>query len=130
MTKKGFSLIELIFVIIILGVVASVAVPKLFDSRSDALATVIKKDINTISASIQNYHISNGSIAKISDAVNINSTNWSISNTQLQFNVDEGVCVDININDGKLNVIIMHDINDLCKKIYDSGVRSVTYDLL
>ena len=34
--KKGFTMIELIFVIVILGILASVAIPRLAGTRTDA----------------------------------------------------------------------------------------------
>lgn len=46
--KKAFTMIELIFVIVIIGILASIAIPKLTATRDDA----------TISAMIANAHIS------------------------------------------------------------------------
>jgi len=46
--KKGFTMIELIFVIVILGILASVAIPKLAATRDDARAAALKTDIGTI----------------------------------------------------------------------------------
>ncbi|MBU2103079.1 MAG: prepilin-type N-terminal cleavage/methylation domain-containing protein, partial [Candidatus Omnitrophica bacterium] len=36
MRKKGFTLIELIMIIVILGILAAVAIPKYYDLSSDA----------------------------------------------------------------------------------------------
>ena len=40
-SKNGFTMIELIFVIVILGILAAVAMPKLAATRDDAKAAVI-----------------------------------------------------------------------------------------
>ena len=51
--KKAFSIIELIFVISIIGIIITVAVPKLTQSRNGAIVTTIKQDINTITTAIE-----------------------------------------------------------------------------
>jgi general secretion pathway protein G len=44
MQRSGFTMIELIFVIVILGILASVAIPRLAATRDDATAsTTVKK---------------------------------------------------------------------------------------
>ncbi len=50
--RKGFTMIELIFVIVILGILAAVAIPKLAATRSDAKAASIKTDIGTAEQAI------------------------------------------------------------------------------
>ena len=40
-SKQAFTMIELIFVIVVLGILASVAIPKLAASRNDASASVV-----------------------------------------------------------------------------------------
>ena len=127
--KKGFSIIELIFVIAVLGIIAAVAVPKLMDSRSSALATTIKQDISTITTSIQSYQLMNNKIEKITDSVNINSNTWNINDLKVEFLSEDKVCVSIEIATDKLNVIINEGSSKICQKLYDSGVRDDSYEL-
>ena len=49
---KAFSLIELAFVIIILGVLLSIAMPRIFFSKNEADILKIKTDLATIQANI------------------------------------------------------------------------------
>lgn len=127
--KKGFSIIELIFVIAVLGIIAAVAVPKLMDSRSSALVTTIKQDISTITSSIQSYRMINNKIEKISDTVNINANTWIVNDLKVEFVSEDKECVSIEIVTNKLNVIIVKDSSKVCEKLYDSGVRDVSYEL-
>jgi general secretion pathway protein G len=127
--KKSFSIIELIFVIAILGIIAAMAVPKLMDSRSSAIVTTIKQDISTITSSIQSYYIINNKIDQISDSVTINKSRWKISDLEVEYISEEKTCIEIIIKENQLNVSINETSSDICQKIYDSGIRNVTYDL-
>ncbi len=51
--RYAFSLIELVFVIAVVGILAAVAIPKLTTTRSDAQFVAINSDIQTIISSIQ-----------------------------------------------------------------------------
>ena len=128
--KKSFSLIELIFVISVLGIIAAVAVPKLMDTRSNAVATTIKQDIATITTSIQSYYMLNNGIEKISDSVNINPNTWVISDKKLEYKTNDTICVTMEITtSNKLELIIDEASSETCQKLYDSGIRNISYDL-
>ncbi len=52
MNRNGFSMIELVFVIAVLGILAAVAIPKLAVTRTDALIATGKADIAAIRSGI------------------------------------------------------------------------------
>jgi general secretion pathway protein G len=128
--QKAFSLIELIFVIAVLGIIATVAIPKLMDTRSNAQVSTIKQDISTITSAVQSYYLINGSIAKISDAVNINGSVWNINDTKVEYKVNNNNCVKIEVSNSTLIVDINENsTDDNCKKLLNSGIKDITYDL-
>ena len=48
MKRHGFSMIELVFVIVILGVLAAVAVPRFVTTRTDAQVAMARSDIASV----------------------------------------------------------------------------------
>ena len=60
--RAGFTMIELIFVIVILGILAAVAIPKLAATRDDAQISKIVTNISTIQSEISGYVLSQGSV--------------------------------------------------------------------
>ena len=57
--KKAFTIIELIFVIVALGILAMVALPRLASSKEDAEITRAKAEIAAIRSAIQTYRGAN-----------------------------------------------------------------------
>jgi len=51
-SKNAFTMIELVFVIVVLGILAAVAVPKLAATRTDAQISKARADISSIRSSI------------------------------------------------------------------------------
>lgn len=61
--KKAFTMIELLFVIVILGVLASLAVPKLLATKTDAEVTKIVVDMKNTFDKIAKFYITNGNLS-------------------------------------------------------------------
>ena len=133
--KSAFSLLELIFAIVILGIVASFAVPKYMDTKDSALVSTLKRDISTVVSSIQSYYLLNQKIDKISDAISVNSTNWTIDATTGTKISDKNSCLSLEIKtatagDKSLNLTVDDkNTNNICVKLVASGLATTTYEL-
>ena len=58
--KKGFTMIELIFVIVILGILASVAIPRLAATRTDAEIAATVANLRTLLNDAASYYAVKG----------------------------------------------------------------------
>lgn len=58
--KKGFTMIELIFVIVILGILAAVAIPRLAATRDDAEVVKLGTNLTTLLGDVGAYYTSQG----------------------------------------------------------------------
>nr|WP_321316858.1 type II secretion system protein [uncultured Campylobacter sp.] len=58
--KKGFTMIELIFVIVILGILASVAIPRLAATREDAEISAAVANLRTLVSDATAYYTAKG----------------------------------------------------------------------
>ena len=60
--KKGFTMIELIFVIVILGILASVAIPRLAGTREDAEISTAVANLRTLVSDANVYYVTKGDL--------------------------------------------------------------------
>ncbi len=127
--SKAFSLIEVIFMIVVISIVASVAVPKLMETKDNAVVSSIQQDIVTVTNSIKTYYLQNGKIQNISDAVTLNSSVWKISQDEIQYIENNTVCVSIKVSQNILQLSINSSAGTICEMLTQNGIVPMTQAL-
>ncbi len=70
MNQRGFATLEVILMVVIIGILATVAVPRFTDVTAKANTAKIQSDLTTIDTSIQIYYMEKGNydgISKVDD---------------------------------------------------------------
>lgn len=133
--KKAFSLLELIFAIVVIGIIASFAIPKYMDTKNEAVASTIQRDLATTISSIQSYYLVEGDITNITDAVQVNTNNWTIGTETpltMTFVEDSADCATLVVDktNGEIDITIADSSTGACGALNDLGVESQSVDLI
>ena len=133
--KKGFTMIELIFVIVILGILASVAIPRLAATREDAEISAAVANLRTLVNDATAYYTVKGefgSTVKWKDLTNVplqNTTGNATADANLKVgNVND--CITVKMVDRATNGTTTTPAhieftkkgspNGVCKQVLDS----------
>ncbi|MBA1433420.1 MAG: type II secretion system protein [Epsilonproteobacteria bacterium] len=122
MKRAGFTMIELIFVIVILGILAAVAIPKLAATRDDANIAKAATDVATAIQDMGAYYTAQDQFGDVSDMTNVKLSGDGNLTTAPSYQVNGVDCVDFNttaeaLADGNISVSFPASGNALCTKV-------------
>lgn len=120
MSKTAFTMIELIFVIVILGILATVAIPKLAATRDDAQVAKLSQNIMTGASEIAAYAMSQSEVDadlsnmsnSISDMV---SNGYGVLDTE-----NQNVTIQVNDIDCLVIQVDTNSTTETLRVIFDS----------
>ena len=123
--KKGFTMIELIFVIVILGILAAVAIPRLAATRDDAEVAKFAQNLSTLITDIAAYQTSQANYdKKISNMTYVDVEDEQDYKATL--NIRRKPCIEIivynqdnsanNIRAGMFEIKTVNSNEKLCKR--------------
>ena len=88
--EKGFTLAELLVVIIIIGILVAIAVPLFRNNTTHANRTVVEANLRTIDAAIMQYGAANeGAILKKADDLSTYLQTWPAGPDGVEYDVSD-----------------------------------------
>ena len=131
--KKAFTLIELIFVIVIIGLLAAVAVPKFLNLKQNAEANnVIKITVDAAQQAVESatnmQDLEGNTTFELNDTVELKGKGWSYTTNDYTYKGpnDTGTVAEIKLD--TTNRVVTYTID--CTKFYDAKTQEKCKDRL
>lgn len=75
--RKGFTLVEILIVVIILGILAAIVIPQFTNASSDARQSSMTSQLQTIRSQVELYKLQHGDVFPTTDGAIDSAWDWT-----------------------------------------------------
>jgi len=140
MKRYGFTLIELIFVIVLIGILASVALPKFMGLRTNAKAVTTAQEVQsavdeirkyvTLQGRVDNLDTMSKVIATLKDKgkATVNTKNATIKTPDDDGNLEDCIKMEVNATTLAVTHVNSSDMGAICTKVQEK-IKDANYTI-
>ena len=124
--KKGFTLVEILIVVIILGILAAIVIPQFTSASDDARKNSLTSQVQTLRSQIELYklqHTSDGSELFATTTTDV--TQWQELTNKTQ---EDGTLNAAGIYGPYLQTLPVNNLNSFSKVVVAAVANEATYD--